>query len=93
VQLDQQTWHDAKVVAEMEQFVPVKINTHAQPEVATEQNISGTPTVLFLASDGKEVDRVVGFLPPEEMIKKMQAAREDLPPAEGADDAEPAEEM
>jgi len=49
----------------------VKINTEDHPELAGPFGIQGIPT-LVLAKDGKEVNRLVGFLPKELLKAKIE---------------------
>lgn len=48
----------------------VKINTEDHPELAQPFGIQGIPT-LILAKEGKEVTRLVGFLPKELLKQKI----------------------
>ncbi len=34
--------------------------------------ISGFPSVVFVDKDGTEIDRIIGYLPPEEFLKELQ---------------------
>lgn len=48
----------------------VKINTDENPKLATNYNIRSIPTLIFFKG-GKEVERLIGVLPKEELIKKI----------------------
>ena len=50
----------------------VKINTEDHPELAGPFGIQGIPT-LVLAKDGKEVNRLVGFLPKDLLKQRIDA--------------------
>ena len=49
-----------------------KIDTQAFPNPASESAVSGIPC-LILFKDGKEVDRIVGFAPKEQLKAKIDA--------------------
>lgn len=49
----------------------VKVNVDDAPELAERFSVSGVPTLLFVR-DGKEVDRVVGFVPPQMIATKIE---------------------
>lgn len=49
----------------------VKVNVDNAGELAERYNVSGVPTVLFMR-DGVEVDRVVGFVPPQVIASKVE---------------------
>ncbi|MBW2998314.1 thioredoxin [Candidatus Woesearchaeota archaeon] len=49
----------------------VKINTEEFPEKAGEMGVSGIPC-LILAKEGKEVDRIVGFLPKDQLKESIE---------------------
>lgn len=48
-----------------------KINTDEEQELATGFGITGIPTVIFF-KDGKEIDRLVGVMPPDAFIQVLE---------------------
>ena len=48
----------------------VKVNTDVNPNLSSQFNISGIPC-LIVTKGGKEVDRLVGFAPKEELKEKI----------------------
>ena len=48
-----------------------KINTDEERELAMGFGISGIPTVIFF-KDGKEIDRLVGVMPPDAFIQVLE---------------------
>ena len=48
-----------------------KVNTDEEQELAIGFGISGIPTVIFF-KDGKEVDRLVGVMPPEAYVQVLE---------------------
>ena len=57
-----------------QQFVPVRIHIKEQPTMWKRFNVRWTPTVLVLAPDGKEVRRIEGFLPQDELLGQLELA-------------------
>lgn len=51
-------------------FDKVDVDTHT--EKASQFGVLGIPTYVIM-KDGKEVDRMVGYMPKEEFVKKIQA--------------------
>lgn len=41
-------------------------------------SVGGLPTILFLDTDGSEVNRVVGFVEPEDFVRAIAQARKSL---------------
>jgi hypothetical protein len=53
-----------------EKMIPVQLAYDAKPE-AHDYNVTWTPTLIVLDSKGKEHQRFVGFLSPEEIIPAL----------------------
>jgi thioredoxin len=49
-----------------------KLNTDENPMIGSRFNVRSIPTLLVL-KDGKEIDRLVGALPKQEILRKLQA--------------------
>jgi thioredoxin 1 len=49
----------------------VKLNTDDSPSVAGQYNVSGIPC-LILFKDGKEAERIVGFVPEKNITSMLQ---------------------
>jgi len=50
-----------------------KIDTQTHPEFATQFSIRGIPA-LVVTKNGKEINRIVGFMPEEELKAKIESA-------------------
>jgi len=73
-ELDAQTFSDPEVIKAAETFDNYKVDMTESLSEATEKvrkkfNIKGMPTVIIFNSSGKEVERITGFIPPEEFLK------------------------
>ena len=55
-------------------FVPVQIETSNQG-MMKQFKVTWTPTFILLDADGNEIQREVGFFPPEEFIPTFMAAK------------------
>ena len=73
--MDRVTYPNAKVVGLASKFVPIKIDAgeSAGGKIFEKFKCEYTPTILFLDSKGKELSRTVGFVPPDQFAKQMQA--------------------
>lgn len=55
-----------------EQVVPVKINGGEDRETSKKFKVRGWPTILFVNAQGKRVDKIVGYLPPDKFSEKLK---------------------
>lgn len=64
---------DAKVVEYFtNEMLMAKINGDVDTIVKNKYAISGFPTAILFGPDGKEVDRIIGYAPPDEYLKMVQ---------------------
>ncbi len=69
--MDAVTYPDDRVTDFIQNtLIPLRISFNAQP-FASQFNLKWTPTLIVLDSLGKEHQRTVGFLPPEELIPSL----------------------
>lgn len=80
-ELDERTYTDAKVIEALSGFTRLKVDmTNADsPEsekIAEEYGIIGVPTLLFIGTDGKEVEsaRITGYISPEEFLQLLDSS-------------------
>jgi len=81
-ELDEKTFTDEKVMAELDRFTRVKadltIAGDAKTKQLTEQyGIVGVPTIVFLDASGNEVPgtRLTGFETPDKFLQRAQAVK------------------
>ena len=71
-ELDEQTFSDTEVISELKKLVLVKLDFTDKNEknevIRKELNVIGMPTVIFLDSTGKEIDRFSGFYKKEKFL-------------------------
>jgi len=41
-------------------------------DLAKQYNVHGYPTIVFIQNDGKEIDRIVGYLPPKPFLDELK---------------------
>jgi len=70
--LDKDTYSSPKVQGLADKFVCVKVNGDTDRANTSKYGVNGFPTIVFLDSAGKEIDRNVGYAGPDEMAQKMQ---------------------
>lgn len=72
--LDHNTYADARVAAFInESVVPIKVDAEKGEgiAVAKKYGVSGYPTILLISASGEEIDRIVGYVPPEPFLKSL----------------------
>lgn len=52
-----------------------EINGDQQPGILQRFGVSAYPTILFLNKDGKTIDKLVGGLPLDAFLQRMDAAK------------------
>ncbi len=72
--LEKITYQDADVQAFLNSTVPVKYDAEkdAGLELARKYRVAAYPTLIVIAPDGKEVDRHLGYLDPDEFLATMK---------------------
>jgi len=69
--LDTVTYVDSAVVAMSRNLVFAKIDADADTVHRNEYAVQGFPCVLLINNDGTEIDRIGGYLPPDQFIKTV----------------------
>ena len=71
--LDEDTWTDARVIAQLkEKTIPLKIDAEKELVIKEKYKINAYPTLLFLNGDGSILARVVGYQIPERFLETLQ---------------------
>lgn len=75
-EMDGTTFVDPEVQAEAMRFAMLKADITYENETTMgwvdDYDVQGVPTVLFIDSTGKEVERLVGYVTPEDMVSAMR---------------------
>ena len=76
IELDKKTWPDSAVRAELNRFIPVKLDFSSKTEesesVRKKYDVLGYPTVILFDSAGHELTRFAGYKPPEEVVQLLR---------------------
>lgn len=74
--MNQTTFTDAQLINEMgDRFVWLKLNAETDSdglEMQRRFQVTGYPTILVLDSNGREIDRIPGFVGPERFVQTVQ---------------------
>ena len=72
--LDRDTFGNGEVRRQLRRVVAVRVNAEEEgKELARRYDVDSYPTIVFTDHDGDEIDRIIGYLPPEQFL--AQAAR------------------
>jgi thiol:disulfide interchange protein DsbD len=81
-ELDEKTFTDPRVIADLDRFVRVKADLTVAEDATTKQltkqyAIAGVPTILFLDAQGNEVApvRLVGFEPADKFLQRSKQVK------------------
>jgi thioredoxin-like negative regulator of GroEL len=74
--LETDTFTAPQVRRELEQIVPMRLDAEkAGSKLARRFGVDSYPTMVFLDSEGHEMDRIIGYLPPEKFVKRVARIR------------------
>lgn len=69
--LDAETWTDPSVRSWLEdRTIPLKLDAEIETQLADRYAVRGYPTVIFIDADGEEIERLIGFLPPQDFLEQ-----------------------
>ncbi|HEY7115453.1 MAG TPA: thioredoxin family protein [Tepidisphaeraceae bacterium] len=70
--MHRQTWPDPRVADALKDFVPVKIDVDAFPDVARQFQVQGIPRMQLIQADGSAGPARVGFTTADELIRWLR---------------------
>ncbi len=70
--LDTLTYKDSLVIGLSLDNVFVKINAEVDTALARKYAVSGYPTIVLTKSNGEEIDRIWGYMPPADFYNQIQ---------------------
>jgi thioredoxin-related protein len=74
--LESDTLTAPDVRRQLEQIVAMRLDAEkAGAKMARRFGIDSYPTMVFLDADGHEMDRIIGFLPPEKFVRRIERIR------------------
>jgi thiol:disulfide interchange protein DsbD len=96
LELDRKTFTDKRVIKKFSEFNRYKVDltnydSAASLQLRKQYNIAGVPTLIFLDPLGNEYEntRVVGFIPPEDMLARLNSVQNSSAAAPTAADQPP----
>jgi len=74
--LESETLTDREVRQELDKLVSIRLNAEGNgASAAREFGVESYPTMVFLDPSGEEVDRIVGYLPPDKFVDEVRRIR------------------
>lgn len=74
--LESETLTDREVRNELDEFVSIRLNAEGDGAAEARRfGVESYPTMIFLDPAGEEVDRIVGFLPPDKFLEEVRRIR------------------
>ncbi len=74
--LESETLSEKNVREELGQFVTIRLNAETDgAQAAKRLGVESYPTMVFLDPSGTEVERIMGYLPPEKFIEEVRRIR------------------
>lgn len=70
--ISDETFVENDVAALLEKCILLKIDTDQYPEIAKHFKVAGMPDIRFLAPDGEEVKKFLGFQEPEPFANELK---------------------
>jgi thioredoxin-related protein len=76
--LDTVTYTDSSVIALSRSIVFAKIDAEKDTLTARKYGVSAFPMIVLMDNDGTEIDRIGGYLPPDEFLKTVKDYLQDI---------------
>ena len=74
--LEADTFSVPEVRSELQALVSMKLDAEKEgAELASQFEVDSYPTLIFLDSQGNEMDRILGYLPPDGFLRRVQRIR------------------
>ena len=74
--MDAVTYPHADVRRELSTWLERRSDVVAEPEIASAFDVSAIPTAVLLDGEGRVLDRVVGFIQPEDFVARLSEAKQ-----------------
>jgi len=72
--MDAVTYPHPDVQKELSRWLQRRADVVAEPALAAAFQVAAIPTAVLLSSDGRILDRVVGFAPPDDFLTRLTGA-------------------
>ncbi len=72
VEMDEVTYQNPQVIEKLTQnYVLLKINVDENPELSQKYQAYSLPTVVILDDNGNEINRIIGYQSPEQLLSQI----------------------
>ena len=79
--MDEKTYSDPKIIAFIKsRYIAVRVDQDSRPDLANRYQDYGWPATVVFNSDGGEIVKRQGFIPPDDMASMLQAIIDDPSP-------------
>ena len=79
--MEEKTYHDPAVVKLINQkYIAIRVDQDANPDISIRYEDYGWPATVIFAADGSELVKRRGYIPPENMVRILQAVIDDPTP-------------
>lgn len=73
-ELDKTTYKAASVIAESQNFIPVRVDGDKREDLTQRYHVDGFPTTVIVDSSGQRVDSLDGYAPAEDFVRWMRSS-------------------
>src|SRR5580704_8940055 len=88
--MDEQTYANAKVIGLINsKYIPVGVDQDSRPDLASRYEDYGWPATIIFDSNGRELAKRRGYIPPEQMASVLQAFIDDPTPGPSVTSEQP----
>ncbi len=86
--MDETTYRDPKVAAVIDRYyIALKVDQDARPDLSRRYDEYGWPATVVFAADGTEIVKRRGYIPPDRMVRLLEAIVTDPSPIKYLDQA------
>lgn len=72
-EMKEKTFSNPEVISKLnEKYISVIIDINKEPKIASKYKVVGTPTVIFLDSNQKQIGKVEGFVDANEFLNTLK---------------------
>ena len=74
--MERSTYQDAAVIAILNRdFIPVKVHSEEEQEIAFRYDIRALPNVTFISEDGTSIGSIPGYIPSDKLIEILEQVK------------------
>lgn len=74
--MDGSTFKDASVIAILNRdFIPVKVHSDEEKEIALKYNIRALPNIAFISEDGKNIGSLPGYITSDRLVEILEEVK------------------